>query len=59
MTDAHQTGFKASRLARDPLLWSLYYAMLEANGIHSDGYGLYPIYYRCAQAAVDFMRANG
>lgn len=52
-------GFKSERTKKDPLLWTLYYAMLEANGIHSDGYGLYPQFWRCAKVTADIARADG
>lgn len=49
-------------MKKDPLLWTLYYSMLEANHIYGDGYGFYPAFWKCAKAAVEVyakMPANG
>lgn len=50
--------FKDDRMKKDELLWSLYYAMLEADHIHNEGAGLYPLHWGHARAAAQFVRNN-
>lgn len=47
--------FKAKRMAKNPKLWELYYAMLEENDIHHEGAGFYPLFWKCAKAALKVM----
>lgn len=51
-------GFKDERLKKDPMLWELYYAMLKDDGIYSDGYGLYPVVWRHAKVASEYIKSK-